>query len=138
MSGISSSVHAALIETMVLMAVADRTMSDNELRAMQDIVGFLPAFANFDHAAIETIATSCTELLEQENGIDIALERIKADLPPAFRETAYALACDVIAADGTASQEELRLLELLAVELEIDRLAAAGIERGARARFRRL
>lgn len=38
------------------------------------------------------------------------------------------------AADGYTTQEELRLLELLRDSLEIDRLNAAAIERGARAR----
>ena len=37
-------------------------------------------------------------------------------------------------ADGQASQEELRLLEMVRHSLDIDRLVAAGIERGARAR----
>ena len=37
-------------------------------------------------------------------------------------------------ADGRIAQEELRLLEMLAQSLPIDRLAAAAIERGARAR----
>jgi hypothetical protein len=55
-----------------------------------------------------------------------------------LRETAYALACDVVAADGRATQEELRLLELLRHRLEVGRLPAAAIERGARARHRRI
>jgi tellurite resistance protein len=48
------------------------------------------------------------------------------------------VACDVAAADGEASQEELRVLELMRDRLNIDRLIAAGIERGARARFQTL
>jgi hypothetical protein len=55
-------------------------------------------------------------------------------LPEKLRETAYAIACDVVAVDLTASQEELRLLEMLRHRIGVDRLAAAGIERGARAR----
>ena len=38
------------------------------------------------------------------------------------------------AADGLATQEELRLLELLRHRLDVGRLEAAAIERGARAR----
>ena len=37
-------------------------------------------------------------------------------------------------ADGEASQDELRLLEMLRHRLEIERLVAAAIERGAQAR----
>jgi hypothetical protein len=50
------------------------------------------------------------------------------------RGVAYALACDVAAADGTLGETELRLLEEFRYELDIDRLAAAAIERAARAR----
>ena len=56
-------------------------------------------------------------------------------LPAKIRETAYALACDVVAVDGEAHQEEPRMLEMIRHELRIDRLTAAAIERGARARF---
>jgi hypothetical protein len=41
----------------------------------------------------------------------------------------------VVAADGEATQEELRILELLRHRLGIDRLVATAIERAARARF---
>ena len=56
------------------------------------------------------------------------------NLPERLFETAYALACDVAAADGTLAESELRLLEEMRYELNIDRLHAAAIERGARAR----
>jgi tellurite resistance protein len=55
-------------------------------------------------------------------------------LPEKLRETAYAMACDVAAADGTVMPEEARLLAILRDRLKIDRLAGAAIERGARAR----
>jgi len=40
--------------------------------------------------------------------------------------------------DGQLSQEELRLLEVLRHGLDVDRLTAAAIERGAATRFVRL
>ena len=49
-------------------------------------------------------------------------------------ETAYALACDVAAADGRLKEIELQLLREIRYELNIDRLHGAAIERGARAR----
>ena len=81
---------------------------------------------------------SRSRLLSRENGLEDALAAIKTALPRKLRETAYAIACDVAAADGEASQEELRILELMRHRLDIDRLIAAGIERGARARFQTL
>jgi hypothetical protein len=79
----------------------------------------------------------CVDVLSGENGLDHTLEVIAGALPERLRETAYALACDIVAADGNASQEELRVLELLRHRMEMERLVAAAIERGARARFAR-
>src|SRR5947207_15574053 len=111
-------------------------MTDGELRAIEEMIVFLPAFRGFDIKSIASIASDVTDLLGKENGLDIAFRRIKTALGSSrLRECAYALACDVVAADGVVSQEELQLLELLRQEVEIGRLAAAAIERGARARF---
>ncbi|MGE0613444.1 MAG: Tellurite resistance protein TerB, partial [Hyphomicrobiales bacterium] len=49
--------------------------------------------------------------------------------------TAYALAVEIAAADLDVQPEEMRLLELLAEQLNLDRLITAAIERGARARL---
>ncbi len=59
-------------------------------------------------------------------------------LPDHLRETAYALACDVAAADKLVNIYELRFLEMLRHDLRVGRLAAAAIERGARARHQRI
>ena len=69
-------------------------------------------------------------LLRPRRGVGL----IKGALPDRLNETAYALACDVAAADGKLEETELRLLEEIRYELVLDRLHAAAIERGARAR----
>jgi tellurite resistance protein len=130
--------HSALVYTMVIVSAADREMSDSELAIIGDIVGHLPAFRGFDRQKLSGVLEACSRLLNRENGLDEAFAAIKAALPANLRETAYAIACDVAAADGEASQEELRVLEMMRHRLDIDRLIAAGIERGARARFQRL
>lgn len=127
--------HSALIYTMVLASAAGTGVTDAELRAVGDIVRHLPIFGGYDSKELPKTLSACSDLLQKENGLDLALKDIKAALPPRLRETAYALACDVVASDGEASQEELRFLELLRDRLPIERLIAAAIERGARARF---
>ena len=128
--------QAALIYTMVLAAAADSDMTDGELRAIEEMIVFLPAFRDFEIASIAGIASDCTDLLAKQNGLDVAFRRIKAALPAGrLRETAYALACDIVAADGVVTQEELEFLELLRNAIDVDRLAAVAIERAARARF---
>lgn len=126
--------HSALIYTMVLMAAADRDMSDAEMSSIGDMVGHLPVFRDFDRAQIAKTAAACVDLLNGKEGLDAVLKKIVDTLPEKLRETAYALACDVAAADSTVTQEEARLLDLLRYELKIGKLVAAAIERGARAR----
>jgi len=127
--------HSALIYTMVLASAAGSGVTDTELRTIGDIVTHLPIFAGYDSKQLTKTLSACSDLLQKENGLDLALKDIKAALPPRLRETAYALACDIVASDGEASQEELRFLELLRDRLPIERLIGAAIERAARARF---
>ncbi|PPR18609.1 MAG: hypothetical protein CFH40_02433 [Alphaproteobacteria bacterium MarineAlpha10_Bin3] len=132
------STEAALIYTMVIVSAADSIMTDSELSAIGEIVRHLPVFEEYDANLLPETARSCAEVLSTDNGMETVLEIIKRSVPVALRETAYALAIEIAAADGSTSQEELRLLEMIRHRLEIDRLIAAGVERGARARFARL
>jgi len=128
--------HAALIYTMVLVAAADRELTDDELHVIGDIVNHLPAFRGYDANRLTQDLKECAALLGAEAGLEASLKAIRNALPAKLRETAYAIACDVAAA-GPARQEVQRLLELLRHRLGIERLIAAGIERGAQARFTR-
>jgi tellurite resistance protein len=130
--------HSALIYAMVLASAADREMTDTEIRRIGEIVNRLPVFADYDEQRLADTAAECAAILNSDDGLDNVLQIIREALPQKLRETAYAVACDIVAADGTATQEELRLLEYLGQSLDIDRLAAAAIERGARARHMKL
>lgn len=123
---------------MVLVSAADRNMSDAELASIGDIIGHLPVFRDFDRAKLTQVASDCAELLSDENGLETAFALIREALPEKLRETAYALACDIVAADDSASQEELRMLEIIRHRLDISRLSAAAIEHGTRARHQRV
>ncbi|HWE75810.1 MAG TPA: tellurite resistance TerB family protein [Stellaceae bacterium] len=134
--------QAALIYIMVMVAAADNNMADSELHIIGDVVNHLPVFAEYDEKRLTKDLKDCAALLGRDTGLEEALKSVKAAVPAKLRETAYALACDVAAA-GAASgkelnQETLRLLELLRHRLTVERLTAAAIERGARARFARL
>ena len=130
-----SDAHSALIYTMVLVSASDQEMTDSELQTMGDIVKHLPVFKGFDPKRLTTVAQECAALLSDPDGFDKTIDLIAEGLSPQLRETAYALACDIAAADGRVTQEELRLLEILRYRLEVGRLPAAAIERGARARY---
>ncbi len=126
--------HTALIYTMVLLSAADSDMTDNELFTIGEIVRTLPVFKDYDPERLTKTAEDCAEILAQDGGLDAVMGLIVEALPQKLRETAYALACDVAAADGKVRQEELRLLEYIRRYLSVGRLPAAAIERGARAR----
>jgi len=128
-------VQESLICAMVLMAAADRQMSDAELAMMTRMVQELPAFAEFHPNEISRVTETCLALLDRNDGLDRACSLIRDALPMRLRETAYLLACEVAAADGEATQEELQFLHVFRVAMELDRLIAGAIERAAKARF---
>jgi len=126
--------HEALIYTMVTTSAVDRTMSGAELARIGEIVSNLPVFADYNADGLVGASQACGELLGSESGLDLVLELIRNSLPTRLRETAYALALEIAAADLDVRPEETRFLELLAEALEIDMLTKTAIERGIRAR----
>ncbi len=130
--------HAALIYTMVLVSAADGSMDDKELKAIGDIVRHLPAFDSFNEDELPQVAQACGTLLADEDGFDTVLTIIAENLPDKLLETAYAVACDVAAANLIVDEDEMTVLQQLRWRLNIDRLTAAAIERGSRARHQTL
>ena len=130
--------HAALVHTMVIASAVDAEMTDVELLRIGQLVDRMPVFTDYEPDELTAAAVACAEMLASDGGVDAAIAQIKQALPEPLRETAYAFACEIIAADGHASQEELQLLEVLSYDFEIDPLAAAAIQRGARARHMKL
>ena len=127
----------ALIYAMVTTAAADRSLSDAELRRIGDTVRTLPAFHDFDENDLTRITQACGDLLGEENGLEQVLAAVAEALPARLRDTAYALAVDVAAADLELPQEELRFLQMLRDRLDLDKLTVAAIEHAARARHRK-
>lgn len=129
--------HEALIQAMVLISASDGTMSDEELSHIGQIIRDAPAFSGFDLEDLRPITEACAAALAQEDGLDLIMASIVNKLDGPLTETAYAFALDIAASDGSVAEEEMAILEMLRHTLNIDRLIAAGIERGARARFYR-
>jgi tellurite resistance protein len=128
------SAQDALIAVMVAASASDQNMRTAELVAIQRMVNHMPVFGDYDADRIRRVSQIVFDLFEEEDGLDALFGLIRAALPERLNETAYALACDVVTADGKHSQVELQMLEEVREELEIDRLHAAAIEWGARVR----
>jgi tellurite resistance protein len=124
----------ALVAVMIAVSASNEDIRTAELIKIQSAVNMLPVFAKFDVGHLKSVSQVVFDLFEQEDGLDALFGLVRNALPERLYETAYALACDVAAADGALDEAELRLLEEIRYELNIDRLHAAAIERGARAR----
>ena len=131
------SLQDALVAVMVASSASDENMRTAELVAIQRMVNHMLVFADYDPDRIRRVSQIVFDLFEEEDGLDALFGLIRAALPERLNETAYALACDVVTADGKHNEVELRMLEEIREELSIDRLHAAAIEWGARVRHLR-
>ncbi len=127
----------ALVLTMVLVAAADGGMTDREIGAMAGQVQTLPVFRDFTTERLSSVTDAAVRLLNEEDGLQRAGRLMRGALEPRLRETAYALACEVVAASQVARQRTLEMLGFVREELQLDPLIAAAIERGVRARHQR-
>ena len=124
----------ALVALMVAVSASDEEIRTAELVKISNTINHLPVFAEYDADRLPRVSKMVFDLLEQEDGLEALFGLIRDSLDERLFETAYALSCDVAAADGTIDALEARMLEEIRDELNIDRLHAAAIERGARAR----
>jgi tellurite resistance protein len=125
----------ALVYVMVVVAASDGVISEKELKTIGDLAKTLPAFREFDTSRLLVTAQDCGAILQEQEGLDAVLGLVKAALPEQLRETAYWLALEVALSDSRVMLEEIRVIEAIRRALGIDKLVAAAIERGARARY---
>jgi hypothetical protein len=130
--------HAALIYVMVVASAADASMSDRELHVIGDIVRTLPVFEGFQEEKIITVSRECAAILQEREGLDAILGLVKEALPKYLRETAYALALEIVLTEAPVYAEENRILQRLKTTLDVDRLTAAALEKAAVVRHARI
>jgi len=128
----------ALVALMVAVSASDENMRIAELVAIERMVNHMPLFVDYDVGRIRAVSQTVMSLFEEEDGIDALFGLIRDSLPERLFETAYALACDVAAADGNLTDNEAEMLHEIRHELDIPRLNAAAIELSARLRHRTL
>ena len=107
----SMSPQDALVAVMIAVSASDEQLRTAELVAIQRIVNHAPIFAGYDSDRIRQISQTVFDLFEEEDGLDALFGLIRDALPERLNETAYALACDVVAADGKLPDMELLMLE---------------------------
>ena len=128
----------ALVSVMVAVSVSDANIRTSELVAIERMVNHMPVFADYDVDRIRAVSQTVMSLFEDEDGIDALFGLVRDALPERLFETAYALACDVAAADGLLSDNEAEMLREIRHQLDVSRLHAAAIELSAQLRHRSL
>lgn len=129
------STEKALIYVMVTMSGVEARINATELKEMRLVVSTLPIFRGFDASRFDAAAQECAEMLQEPEGLQAVLGLVRDQLSPKLRETAYALAVEVAAADLAVGKEELRFLAMLRDALGLDKLVTAALERSAIARY---
>ena len=125
-----------LVAIMMAVTASDGNIHTSQLVSIERMVNHLPVFKDYQLERLKDVSSAVFDLLAEEDGLDILWDTVRRNLPERLIDTAYAVACDVTAADGRAHETELQLLADMRYELNIDRLLAAAIEAGARARHR--
>ncbi|WBU58130.1 tellurite resistance TerB family protein [Paracoccus sediminicola] len=128
----------ALVSLMVAVSASDSNIRTSELIAIERTVNHMPVFAEYDVGRIRAISQTVMSLFSEEDGLDALFGLIRDALPERLFGTAYALACDVAAADGKLPNDEAEMLREIRYELNINRLEAAAIELSAQLRHRTL
>jgi uncharacterized membrane protein YebE (DUF533 family) len=125
----------ALVYTMVVAAESDHEIAEAEINVIGDLGNHLPVFQAVGRAKMTAMAMACSELLTKAGGRAKVFAMIRKALPSQLRDTAYALACDVIAVDSRLRRDELQALEEVRAELDVDPVMARAIEQVAKVRF---
>ncbi|MER9650259.1 tellurite resistance TerB family protein [Mesorhizobium sp. M0199] len=130
--------HEAMIYLMVITSASDRDMTDVELARIGDVVRSWPVFEDFNQERLVEVAQACQKMLQEKDGLEGVLARVAEALPDRLRDTAYAATFEVAAVDLEMRLEEVRVLQLVRRELDLDALTVAAIARAAKARLRTL
>ncbi len=123
---------------MVAVSVSDGNIRTSELVAIERMVNHMPVFADYDVDRIRAVSQTVMSLFEDEDGLDAMFGLVRDALPSRLFETAYALACDVAAADGRLTDSEAEMLQEIRHQLDVSRLHAAAIELSSQLRHRSL
>ncbi len=126
----------ALVMLMVMVSASDRAMKDEELAKIGEVVRSFPVFEGYSKERLMLTAETASHALAEESGLQSVLDAVRDAIPERLRDTAYACAVEVAAADLSLRQEELRMLQMIRDALDLDKLTVAALERSAMARYR--
>ncbi|NMG19042.1 tellurite resistance TerB family protein [Brasilonema bromeliae] len=124
MFGRESQVQEALSQAEAIAAIAlaatasDGNLSDEQARGILSVLSSMKLFRYYSNDEINRMFEKLLNILRWE-GINALFHSAKESLPYDLRETAFAIATDLVLADGVSPQEELEFLNDLSQDLGI-------------------
>lgn len=124
MFGRESQVQEALSQAEAIAAIAlaatasDGNLSDEQARGILSVLSGMKLFKYYSNDEISRMFEKLLNILKWE-GINALFHSAKESLPYDLRETAFAIATDLVLADGVSPQEELEFLNDLSQDLGI-------------------
>lgn len=105
--------------SVALVAIAaDGYLSDQEGRDMTAMLSRMKLFRNYSNDVMHRMFDKLLAILKREGPISL-VNLAKASLPEELRETAFAIATDLVLSDGTVTSQEQAFLDDLYRILEI-------------------
>lgn len=110
---------AEAFAAITLIAVAsDGYITDSETQAISTILSRMQLFRSYPTDVMRKMFDKLLGILQRQ-GIDVLFNAAMANLPHDLKETAFAVATDIVLADGEVSPEEEKLLNDLCRVLEL-------------------
>ncbi|WP_040695827.1 tellurite resistance TerB family protein [Nodosilinea nodulosa] len=123
----SSMDSAEALASIALVAIAaDGYLAEQEGRDMTMLLARMALFSHYSSEALHRLFDNLLERLKRE-GPGALVNQAKAVLPADLRETAFAIATDLVLSDRTVTPQEQSFLEDLCVILEIPNAMAQQI-----------
>jgi tellurite resistance protein len=97
---------------------ADGYLSEEEIEGMSSMLGRMHLFKAYPQDVINRMFDWLLEILNRD-GIGALFAIAQSSLPPELSETAFAVAADLILADGMVTEEEQEFLNQLCAALNI-------------------
>ena len=110
---------AEAFAAIALIAVAvDGEMTDSETQAISTSLSRMQLFSSYPEKAMLKMIDKLLDSL-QRDGVDVLFNAAIATLPADLKDTAFAVATDIVLSDGKVTDEEEKLLNDLHQLLEI-------------------
>ncbi len=111
--------EAEAMAAIALAAIAsDGYLSEEETRTMSSSLSRMKLFQDYSDEAMRKLFEKLLNILRNQ-GVDTLLASAPGILPPELRDTAFAMAADLVLADSVETDDEEAFLEKLRSSLEV-------------------